>query len=46
MTSPAYQINSTEDDMGEGARAADDYQEIVGLGPLKSAHHILFYLLK
>ena len=27
MTSPAYQINPTEDGMGEGVRAAEDYQE-------------------
>ena len=27
MTSPAYQINPTDDGMGEGVRAAEDYQE-------------------
>ena len=27
MTTPAYQINPTEDDLNEGVRAAEDYQE-------------------
>ena len=30
MASPAYQLNPTEDGVGEGARAAEDYQERVG----------------
>ena len=27
MTSPAYQINPTDDGLGEEVRAAEDYQE-------------------